>query len=93
MKFEIIYEVIDVINVKFYGMIRLNSRISEISLEAKNIEELILLIDKKIDQLHAIDLKNCIIVVNGVNMCKLKRLKTPLEKGDEVIFLSPASGG
>ena len=81
------------IKIKFYGMIRLNCGVAKLELEAKTIEELIFFIDKKIEGLNEKDLKNCTILVNGINMLKLKKLKTSLKDGDEVVFLSPASGG
>ena len=81
------------VKVKFYGMIRLNAGLAELALEAKTIGELIGLIDYNVEGLNEKDLKNCIILVNEINVLKLKKLKTLLKDGDEVLFLSPASGG
>lgn len=81
------------VKVKFYGMIRLNAGLAELELEAKTIGELIGLIDYKVEGLNEKDLKNCVILVNQINMLKLRKLKTTLKDGDEVLFLSPASGG
>ena len=81
------------VKVIFLGVLRLDIRESTIMIEAENINDLIRILDVKYTRIDVKQIQNSIIFINGVNMNKLKRYKTNLKDGDEVIFLSPVSGG
>ena len=81
------------INVRFFGIIRLNSSMSSINIEAKNVYDLIKSIAKQIDSIDHKLLCNSIIFVNGTDIAQLKGFKTKLNPGDDVQFFSPVSGG
>ncbi|MDF2530658.1 MAG: putative molybdopterin converting factor, subunit 1 [Clostridia bacterium] len=81
------------VNVRFFGILRFDTKVSSAMIEAENIDDLLKILDAKYDKINMHQLRNTIIFVNGVNMNELKRYRTKLEDGDEVLFLSPVSGG
>lgn len=76
------------VEAKIYGVVRLNTGLSSVSIEACRVDEAIrkLAAESKVE---IKDLKRCTILVNG----KQARMRTKLSDGDEVVFLSPAGGG
>jgi len=82
-----------VVSVKFFGMLRLDIKQSADMLEAGSVDELLRVLAAKYDTVNLSRFRNSIILVNGVNMNELKRYKTLLKTGDEVMFLSSVSGG
>ena len=81
------------INVYFYGSLRALMKTSQMKYPANSVKDLIEIIHNDTGISCKSELKNAITFVNDVNFLKLKRYKTPLEAGDKVTFLSPASGG
>lgn len=82
----------NMIFVKLFGLFRNKTDKYEYSISATRLDELL----EKLSELSNIsikDLKNGVIFVNGKPFLKLKKFKTPLNDGDEVAILSPASGG
>lgn len=80
------------VKVRFFGMARINFDRKEMQLEAASVKELTEKIATETG-LDAKDIKQYLIFVNEINIDKLKRFRTKLEDGDEVLFLSPSSGG
>ena len=75
------------ITVKLYGLLRIESGIREITLEAATVKEVL-------DHLAARgipgnDLSGCIILINGTGAKK----RTKLKDGDTVVLMSPVAGG
>lgn len=81
------------INVRFFGMIRMKIKKSSLEIEAHSVSELLKKISVMFDGITPGDLKNCIIYVNGTDIVKLKLYGTALKEGDEVQIFSPAAGG
>jgi molybdopterin converting factor small subunit len=76
------------VKAKFFGVLRLKSGISTISIEADRVSKVIekIVLTGKVGEE---ELKGCIILVGK----KRVKLKSKLQDGDEVVFLSPAGGG
>ena len=77
------------ITVKLYGLLRLDSGIRELSLDAKTIPELYSRLLEKTDRISKKDLEGCVLLVNG----KAANRRTKLADGDVVHLLSPVAGG
>ena len=77
------------ITVKLYGLLRLDSGIRELSLDAKTIPELYSRLLEKTDRITKKDLEGCVLLVNG----KVCGRRTKLADGDVVQLLSPVAGG
>ena len=76
------------IEVRFYGLIRLESGVKQLKLEASSIRELCDRLKADYPAL-ADDLKNSIVLING----KRTGFRAQLRDGDVVQFLSPSAGG
>jgi molybdopterin converting factor small subunit len=81
------------VKVKFYGLLRLTYKVSIVEEEAKDVNELIEILAKKIEGLTVNELRDSLIFVQGTNIMKLKKYHTKLNDGDEVLFMSPVAGG
>jgi len=81
------------VKVEFFGLYRLNLGVAEVRVEAESIKEVFEKIEKKYNKYTAEELKNSIVLVNGINFLKLKKSRTKLKAGDTVFIMSPASGG
>lgn len=81
------------IKVEFFGLYRLDLGIAEISVKAESVREVFEIIEKQYKKYTADELKNSIVLVNGINFLKLKKARTKLKDGDTVFIMSPASGG
>ena len=83
------------VNVKLFGLFRLDTGLKEIDLEASSVKELYpLLLDaarkaKPDTKVTARDIDGCIVVINGVQ----KKKSSPLHDGDQVMLMSPVCGG
>ncbi len=80
------------VNVRLFGMARINFDKKSLQIEATSVKELV----QKMAKMTGIpekDAKQYLIFVNEINIDKLKRFRTKLNDGDEVLFLSPSSGG
>ena len=81
------------VTVKFFGMIRIHSNVKTIEVAEGTIKEIIEEIVTKCPQVEKTLLLQSIIMLNKVQLTGNKRLKQLLKTGDELVFLSPASGG
>jgi len=81
------------VKVEFFGLYRLDLGVAEVRVEAESIKEVFEKIEKKYNKYTAEELKNSIVLVNGINFLKLKKSRTKLKAGDTVFIMSPASGG
>ena len=77
------------ITVKLYGLLRLDSGIRELSLDAKTVPELYSRLLEKTDRISKKDLEGCVLLVNG----KAANRRTKLADGDVVQLLAPVAGG
>lgn len=81
------------INVRFFGILRLDIKLSSLSVEASTVDELLKKIAEQVEGTDYKQLKNSIIFVNGTDISNGRGMRTRLNDGDEVQFFSPASGG
>lgn len=79
--------------VRFFGLSRLILKQSRVELEAANVDELLSRLNERYPQMSLQDLRNCVILVNGVNIAQLQIYRTRLKPGDEVHLFSPVAGG
>lgn len=78
------------ITVRFFGMLRLNSGMKELNVEAADVKTLLRQIEiLSSGTVKAVDLQNCILMING----KQAKRSSRLTDGDQVMILSPAAGG
>ena len=79
--------------VRFFGVLRLELGVSAVEIDADNISELLKEISRSYEKLEIRKLRGSVIYVNEKSISDLRGYKTKLNKEDEVIFLSPVSGG
>ena len=77
------------ITVRLYGLLRLDSGIRELSLDAKTVPELYARLSEKTGRITKKDLEGCVLLVNG----KVSGRRTKLADGDEVQLFPPVAGG
>ena len=83
------------VNVKVFGLFRLDTGLKELNVDVKCVKDLypILLEEaKKVNpktKITAKDIDGCIVVVNDVQTNKNAKLKD----GDKVMLMSPVCGG
>lgn len=83
------------VNVKLFGLFRLDTGLKELEAEAATVAELypILLAEaKRVNpgtKVTAKDIDGCIVMING----KQGRKSSPLRDGDQVMLMSPVCGG
>ena len=76
------------IKISFFGLLRINSGVKSLELEADSIKELF----SKIEQESGISVKTlqaCTMFING----KEKKINQKLHDGDEIVFMPPVCGG
>lgn len=75
------------ITVKLFGLLRIESGIKEVQLDAGAVNEVMTyLADRGISRK---ELSGCVILVNGSSANKRSKLKD----GDQVVLMSPVAGG
>ena len=75
------------ITVKLYGLLRIESGIREVRLDAKTVKEVL---DHLADRgISLKELSGCVILVNGKSANK----RSKLTEGDAVVLMSPVAGG
>ncbi|MBE6877658.1 MAG: MoaD/ThiS family protein [Ruminococcaceae bacterium] len=81
------------VNVKLFGLLRIDSGIKEFTAEAYSVKELYLVLSEKALQngktITAKDINSCAVMVNGQQAGK----NTKLKDGDQVVFMSMVAGG
>ena len=81
------------VTVKFFGMIRIHSHLKSIEVAEGSIQEIIEEIVKNHTQVDKALLQHSIIMLNKIQLNGSRRFKQSVKSGDELVFLSPASGG
>ncbi len=77
------------ITVKLFGLLRLDSAIRELTLDAASIPEVKEALLARSDKITKKDIDGCVILING----KPGKKKSKLEDGDQVVLMSPVAGG
>lgn len=77
------------ITVKLYGLLRLDSGIKALTLEAQTIPQVHDALRGQSSRLTQKDLDGCLILINGKPGTKRSKLKD----GDQVVLMSPVAGG
>ena len=83
------------VKVKLFGLLRLDTGLKELELEANSVKELYPLILEAaptatpVTALTLKDMDGCIVMINGVQGKKSSKLAP----GDEVMLMSPVCGG
>ena len=77
------------ITVKLFGLLRLDSGIKELQVEAKDVKQLYNAMLNYSDTFTQKDLEGCTILINGSQGNK----RSKLNDGDVVTFMSPVAGG
>ena len=80
------------VSVRFLGLVQLSINTKRTKLEASTVNEALKKISGEYDVKLA-TLKNSTILVNEKNIIDLKKFKTRLHHGDEIIILSAGGGG
>ncbi|HKL94591.1 MAG TPA: MoaD/ThiS family protein [Clostridia bacterium] len=80
------------VHIKFFGTARVKFGKSEMVANAKCVKELLQIVADEFG-VRVKDIKQFLIYVNEINISKLKMWRTKLYEGDQIMFLSPASGG
>ena len=80
------------VNVKLFGVYRVDTHISDIEIDAEKLSDLLEELNRIAVGEHksSISFTDASVFINGEH-CKKKKFK--LSDGDEVWLLSPASGG
>ena len=82
------------VRVRFFGLYRLDLKIDEMYIDAKNVNDLIKQLAEKFAPMKPKDFKDGVVFLNGEMIFKYKKkFRTPLKDGDEIMIMSPASGG
>lgn len=81
------------VKVEFFGLYRLNYKMAEWEVDAKTVMDMLKKLASEFPVYTVKELKNSVIMVNGVSFLKLKKYRTKLNPGDNVFIMSPASGG
>ena len=75
------------ITVKLYGLLRIESGIKEVQLDAKTVKDVL---DHLADRgISPKELSGCVVLVNGKNVSR----RSKLTDGDTVVLMSPVAGG
>ena len=77
------------ITVKLYGLLRLDTGLRELDLEAATVAELYARLPEKTERITKKDLEGCVLLVNG----KVSSRRTKLADGDMVQLMPPVAGG
>ena len=77
------------IQVKLYGLLRVESGIREMELEGSSVRQMKQQLLARTDRITRKELDGCIVLVNG----RPGNGRTKLKDGDEVQLLSPVAGG
>lgn len=76
------------IKVRFFGLLRLDTGVKSVEVEAKNMSQLYRELEIK-SGISLKTLKGCNVFING----KPKKFNQKLRDGDEIMFLVPSCGG
>ncbi len=77
------------ITVKLFGLLRLDSGIRELSLDAASMPEVKEALLARSSRITKKDIDGCVILINGKPGTK----RSKLQDGDQVVLMSPVAGG
>lgn len=77
------------ITVKLYGLLRIESGIKELQLDAVNMKQVYTALQSHSDTLNQKELERCVILINGKKGTK----NSKLQPGDIITLMSPVAGG
>ena len=77
------------ITVKLFGLLRLDTGVKQLQLEAGNMKQVQMSLLAASERITQKDLGGCVILING----KPGKWKSKLNDDDEVVLLSPVAGG
>ncbi len=77
------------ITVKLFGLLRLNSGIREMTLDATTVLDIRAALMCQSDQITKRDFDGCVILING----RPGNKRSKLVDGDQVVLMSPVAGG
>ncbi len=81
------------ITVKFFGMLSIDCNLQELQVEAGTIEQALKKIKERYPEIPLSRLRQSMVFVNQKQVTGSKRFSVVLKDGDELAFLTPASGG
>ena len=77
------------ITVRFYGLLRLDAGVREMTVAASTVAELFALISRQNPRITKKDLAGCVLLING----KVRSRRAKLADGDVVQLMPPVAGG
>ena len=77
------------ITVRFYGLLRLDAGVREMTVAASTVAELFALISRQSPRITKKDLEGCVLLING----KVRSRRAKLADGDVVQLMPPVAGG
>ncbi len=77
------------ITVRLFGLLRLDSGIRELTLEADTVAQVQKALLAHSEALSKKELDGCVVLINNKPVSK----RSKLHDGDTVVFLSPVAGG
>ena len=77
------------ITVRFYGLLRLDAGVREMTVAASTVAELFALISRQNPRSTKNDLEGCVLLING----KVRSRRAKLADGDVVQLMPPVAGG
>ncbi len=81
------------VTVKLFGVFRVDTRTPQVEIEVEKLKDVFFALNEKLGHIQmdsGLRFKDAVVYVNG-EACKKKA--KPLQDGDEIWLLSPASGG
>ena len=77
------------ITVRFYGLLRLDAGVREMTVAASTVAELFAQISRQNSRITKKDLEGCVLLING----KVRSRRAKLADGDVVQLMPPVAGG
>jgi len=81
------------ITVSFFGVMSVNSKIRKIEMKEGTVRDVLAEITSLYPDITEKQLKHSMMVINKKHVSGRKRLSIHLAAGDELVFLTPSSGG
>lgn len=80
-------------DIRFFGWIRSKVGIAKLTMTERTVAEALEEIAERYSQVDISELMQSIIFINKKSVTGKKRLEIFLKEGDELVILSPVSGG
>ena len=81
------------ITVKFFGMMSVNNNLKSFEVKEGTVKEVLKAVMIQYPDITAKQLKQSVMIINKKHVFGRKRLSSVLHSGDELVFLTPSSGG